>query len=211
MFLFYNPYISNVNQIKTCATKHKICDIKGDFIIMYSNKLATQSENWLLDSFYELLKEKAFSDITISEISEKADLDRRTFYRHFKSKESILEQYCRSIISEFVDLILSQDTLSKACVTTAYFTFWKNHIEFLKLLERDNLLYFLLKEFEPLLSLTRKTVKPKIEQASLTKEEHYYLSFFIGGFFNLLLKWLSQGAIESPSEMATIINEIFPQ
>lgn len=177
---------------------------------MHTNKLAAQSRSWLLDSFYHLLREKAFHNITISEISTGADLDRRTFYRHFKTKEAILQQYCQSIISEFADLILSLDNISKPNVTAAYFTFWENHLDFLKLLERDNLLFYLLKEFELLLSIVRKTVKPEIDEDSITKVEHYYLSFFIGGFFNLLVKWLSQGALESPSEMAAIMENIFP-
>lgn len=169
-----------------------------------------QSKNWLFKSFYDLLKEKSFFKITISEISYNAGLDRRTFYRHFKSKEDLLAQYCHTIISEFADLILKQETIDKSNVTISYFTFWKNHLEFLNILQRDNLLYFLLNQFEKLLAIIRKTIKPEIKESSITKEEHYALAFHIGGFFNLLVKWLSQGAEESPEEMASIINTLFP-
>lgn len=176
-----------------------------------TNKLAIQSKHWLLESFYKLLKEKSFLDISISEISKNAGLDRRTFYRHFKSKEELLEQYCQTIISEFTTLLLKQGTINKSSVTIAYFSFWRNHLDFLNLLQRDNLLYFLLKEFEQLLSITRKTVMPEIKESSITKEEHYALAFHIGGFFNLLTKWLSQGAVESPEEMAAIMKTLFPE
>lgn len=175
-----------------------------------SKDIAMQSQQWLLGSFYELLKEKPFSDISISDISKNADLDRRTFYRHFRSKEEILEKYCQTIITEFAALILKQGVVSKSNITVAYFTFWRNHIDFLNLLQRDNLMYFLLKEFEELLSIIRKTVRPEIEESSITKEEHYALAFHIGGFYNLLVKWLSQGAKESPEEMGEIIKAIFP-
>lgn len=175
-----------------------------------SKDIAIQSQQWLLESFYELLKEKPFSDISISDISKNADLDRRTFYRHFRSKEEILGKYCQTIITEFAALILKQGVVIKSNITIAYFTFWRNHIDFLNLLQRDNLMYFLLKEFEQLLSIIRKTVRPEIEESSITKEEHYALAFHIGGFYNLLVKWLSQGAKESPEEMAEIIKAIFP-
>lgn len=176
-----------------------------------TNKLAIQSQRWLLESFYRLLKEKSFFEISISEISKNAGLDRRTFYRHFKSKEELLEQYCQTIISEFTTLLLKQGTINKSNVTIAYFCFWRNHLDFLNLLQRDNLLYFLLKEFEQLLIITRKTVMPEIKESSITKEEHYALAFHIGGFFNLLIKWLSQGAVESPEEMAAIMKTLFPE
>ncbi|MBZ9607153.1 TetR family transcriptional regulator C-terminal domain-containing protein [Clostridium estertheticum] len=51
---------------------------------------------------------------------------------------------------------------------------------------------------------------PEIKESSITKEEHYALAFHIGGFFNLLAKWLSQGAVESPEEMAAIMKTLFP-
>lgn len=175
-----------------------------------TNKLALQSKHWLLDSFYKLLEEKSYQEISISEISKNADLDRRTFYRHFKTKEELLEQYCQTIISEFIVLLLKQGTINKSKVTIAFFSFWGNHIDFLNLLNRDNLLFFLLKEFELLLAITRKTVMSGIKESSITKEEHYALAFFIGGFFNLLVKWLSQGALESPEEMAEIMQTLFP-
>ena len=176
-----------------------------------TNKLATQSKQWLLESFYKLLEEKSFQEISISEISKNAGLDRRTFYRHFISKEELLEQYCQTIISEFTAILLKQGTINKSKVTIAYFSFWGNHLDFLNLLQRDNLLFFLLKELEQLLAITRKTVMPGIKESSITKEEHYALAFHIGGFFNLLVKWLSQGAIESPEEMAEIIQTLFPK
>ncbi|MBU3093412.1 TetR/AcrR family transcriptional regulator [Clostridium sp. CF011] len=175
-----------------------------------TNKLAIQSEQWLLESFYRLLEKKSFKEISISEISKNAGLDRRTFYRHFKSTEELLEKYCQTIISEFTALLLKQGTISKSNVTIAYFSFWGNHLDFLNLLQRDNLLFFLLKEFDQLLIITRETVMPEIKESSITKEEHYALAFHIGGFFNLLAKWLSQGAVESPEEMAAIMRTLFP-
>lgn len=57
------------------------------------SKTAQQSKSWLTHSLLELMKEKSFSDITITEIAEKAQLDRRTFYRHFQSKKDILDRY----------------------------------------------------------------------------------------------------------------------
>lgn len=42
------------------------------------------------DSLYNLIANKGYEDITISEIALKANLTRMTLYRHFKSKEEIL-------------------------------------------------------------------------------------------------------------------------
>ena len=44
------------------------------------------SREWIADAFYSLLQKKDYDSITVSEIAQKADLSRRTFYRAFDSK-----------------------------------------------------------------------------------------------------------------------------
>ncbi|MGU9560630.1 TetR/AcrR family transcriptional regulator, partial [Lactiplantibacillus pentosus] len=70
------------------------------------SKTAQQSKSWLTLSLLELMKEKSFSDITITEIAEKAQLDRRTFYRHFHSKKDILDRYFEQLCSEYSNYIV---------------------------------------------------------------------------------------------------------
>ena len=41
-------------------------------------------------AFVELLKEKKLSSITITEITRRADIDRRTFYLHYSGMEDII-------------------------------------------------------------------------------------------------------------------------
>jgi len=60
--------------------------------IMKSAKInpnALLSKEWIMESFFDMLAVKPLSSITISEIAENAKVDRRTFYRHFKTKEGV--------------------------------------------------------------------------------------------------------------------------
>lgn len=54
------------------------------------NPIALRSKEWLANALLELMKNKPFREISISEIAEKADLSRRTFYRSFSSKEEVI-------------------------------------------------------------------------------------------------------------------------
>ena len=54
-----------------------------------SNPIAEQSKQWLAQSLFDLMEKQNYSEITISKISENAQLARRTFYRNFSSKEDI--------------------------------------------------------------------------------------------------------------------------
>lgn len=51
------------------------------------NPIALRSREWLTNALLELMKDKPFHEISISEIAEKADLSRRTFYRFFLPKK----------------------------------------------------------------------------------------------------------------------------
>ncbi len=48
----------------------------------------------ILNAFYELLSEKTADKITVTEISELADIGKSTFYTHFETKEYLIEYIC---------------------------------------------------------------------------------------------------------------------
>lgn len=51
-------------------------------------------------SLLELLSEKPYNKITITEITSTAQLERHTFYRNFGSKEDILDMYIQKLCDE---------------------------------------------------------------------------------------------------------------
>lgn len=54
------------------------------------NPLTVQSKQWILEALLKLMEEKNYEKITIKELTARADLDRKTFYRNFRSKEEVL-------------------------------------------------------------------------------------------------------------------------
>ena len=56
------------------------------------NPIAEQSRQWLMQSLLDLMSQKDYARITVTEIAEHALLSRRTFYRIFDSKEQVLQQ-----------------------------------------------------------------------------------------------------------------------
>ena len=51
-------------------------------------KQREQSARMIETALFELMEEKAFNEITVSEIVKRADVARRTFYRLYNRKES---------------------------------------------------------------------------------------------------------------------------
>lgn len=48
-----------------------------------------------------LMHEKPYAEITISEITHKAGVNRSTYYRHFDTKESIVRFYFDEVMREY--------------------------------------------------------------------------------------------------------------
>ena len=58
-----------------------------------------RSRQWLHDALIGLIEEKSYDEISITDITERANLSRNTFYLHYKSKEELLA----SIIGNFIE------------------------------------------------------------------------------------------------------------
>lgn len=57
----------------------------------------------MVAAFEDLLAEKAYEDITVTDIARKADVDRKTFYKHFGSIDGLLAYVLDSHIADIVE------------------------------------------------------------------------------------------------------------
>ncbi|MEK8127280.1 TetR family transcriptional regulator [Paenibacillus filicis] len=56
-------------------------------------KLALRSQEWIQTALFQLMEKKEYSQISITEIVDRAGLARQTFYRNFQDKDEILLGY----------------------------------------------------------------------------------------------------------------------
>ncbi len=57
----------------------------------------------IFSAFVSLLSEKDFSQITVGEIIERADIGRATFYSHFETKDFLLRELCAELFCHIFD------------------------------------------------------------------------------------------------------------
>lgn len=57
----------------------------------------------IFTAFVALLAKKDFSQITVGEIIEKADVGRATFYSHFETKEFLMKEFCEDLFCHIFD------------------------------------------------------------------------------------------------------------
>lgn len=58
------------------------------------------------DAFISLMREKEYAAITVTDISERADINRKTFYAHYDTKEQLLAQLILSMFQDIVGTLM---------------------------------------------------------------------------------------------------------
>ena len=73
-------------------------------------------------AFYELVLEKSYSDISITELTERAEINRKTFYLHYSSLDDLIHEVEQETVEHILKNIhLSAENLDVAgCVSTFY-------------------------------------------------------------------------------------------
>lgn len=171
------------------------------------NPISIQSKQWLLDALLTLMEEKDFQSITITELTERACLDRKTFYRNFRSKEDVLflkfQELCQLYISELHSL----SQLSAYAVSKAYFDICISNFHFFALLNRHKLLPLALLKFDEYLPILNEIF---LSNPAYRHKSKYELVYQAGGFWNITIWWLNGGGKETAEEMAEIISTVMP-
>lgn len=173
-----------------------------------NSSLAQQSKEWFLEALLKLMEHKKYEDITIKELALKAGLDRKTFYRNFDTKEDILNLYLDQTCKDYISNLRKEAVLTTYTVARAYFCTCKMHVDFLRLLDTNGLLPLLLTAFDKYLPELHKIFEDEQSASNPVYYSEYALSYFTGGFWNISIKWIRNGAKETPDEMAQIIDTL---
>jgi hypothetical protein len=154
--------------------------------------ITTISKDCIAESLLILMQKKAFSDITIGEITQKAGVNRSTYYRNFNSKEDIVKYSIIKIVYECVKNNDKKDIPYRKQVFKSFNHFLKYKNE-LMTIYKNGLSHYILEAFnEKFISIGGQ--KPF--------EEQYKAYLHIGGIYNSFLLWFSKD-MDIPVERLT--------
>lgn len=168
-------------------------------------RIALQSKKMLTEALIGLMSQDNYSEITITKICEKADLSRRTFYRLYKTKDDVLREYISSLASDLIEMIKKGKPKHYHEAAMVYFSFWQEHIDFLKLLKKNMLLDELYNISMKVAPSIFRIVKPTIKTDEKLLE--FALSYSIGGLNGMLIHWVNDDMTFSPKEMTDILKQ----
>lgn len=65
-----------------------------------------KSKKAIKDAFLQLIKEKSYSNITITDIAKRAMINRKTFYMHYETKENLYNEITDELLEEITPPIV---------------------------------------------------------------------------------------------------------
>lgn len=89
------------------------------------NMKIVRTQQQIEQSLFSLLPKKSYAEISIAEITRKADVSRTSFYRNYENKDSVLVQFLANQYQKFIDDINEHKLKSLTEQLTVYLIFSK--------------------------------------------------------------------------------------
>ncbi len=174
-------------------------NIKGDTMSSLTTKKA------IAYTFKDLLKEKTFNKITVNDIACRCDINRQTFYYHFKDIRDLIEWIC---IDEF-------DSIEAECEK------WEDKFLLIfKVMEDEkvfvkNIYHSVSSEVlrNNLYSLVYPIIYSEIVEKSKGKklkeeDKKFITNFYKYSFTSIVLNWIENGMQENPELIVTKVSRL---
>ena len=169
-----------------------------------------RTKQLIKQSLIELMHEKPFNEIKIKDITERADLNRGTFYLHYVDIYDLLSSIENEIFETLEKLLLvyHSNSLQISCfdLLKEVFSYIETNRDLFEALLNSQVEEAFLTKLQALI----KTLGLELMQATYkdTSLPHYsyFLSFVLNGVLGVTEQWFKNGMDLCSKEMATMIN-----
>jgi AcrR family transcriptional regulator len=159
-------------------------------------------KDYISESLMLLMQKKSFADITIGEITDKAGVNRSSYYRNFNTKNELVKHYYNKIIFEHIKNIEPKKEITLKEHLRIMFSHFYQYKKELLLIYKNNLSFLILEALN-------ETFTAIAEKYSF--EERFRIYYHTGGIYNIFLLWFADDMWESPERMTELSVRILPK
>ena len=206
------------NMQKSITTQAQKQELNATPAHNVEDKRYIRSKRMIYDAMVELIEQKGLDGFTVRDLTQHADLNRSTFYSHFKDKDELIRVCEDEFLAELAEIEARIATVSATELGLAYIG-----VQPLKVLvdlfdflgERSEILHALLgpngdMRFErKLLDTVCSTIVNRILDDKYTSNPtplvRYYVAYFSNASLGVVRKWIETGKQESSEEMASVL------
>lgn len=161
-----------------------------------------KSRQAIRQAFVALMKEKDFDHITVQDITDRANVSRKTFYLHFLDKYDLLDRVIEDAIREMDEFGQCVCELDWVPATEHCFQYLADRYDFFgTMLTQAGAPYFRRRYVESCMTSFREEIRKVVGRHPLP-EEDAILQFVVHAYVGTVEWWLQQGMPHSPRVMA---------
>ncbi len=183
--------------------KHEIGDKKVNLKVINTKRKLSKSLIILLTS-------KSITEIDVSELCEKAGINRTTFYKHYASLYHLLDelivQFFKRIETLFLSLSSGENTTSKVAYLLKYL---KQNREFVTIIMNNNS-FSSISERLIQLNFICNLINSNIQyRKNDYVSEDYYVDFIISGWIAAIRRWVNENCDLDVNTLARLLTSIY--
>jgi AcrR family transcriptional regulator len=174
------------------------------------NPSAIRSQNRIMNTLLSLLKSDfPYSEVTISELSRRAKVVRKTFYSNFDNKDDILT----FILDRAFELFMKNINLEDSSFSSIFFglySFLLKHKDWLKIFYQNNLIYF------AQLHITKHIIDSKVyfqyKRLTLSEDKYWYYKYLpsqvMSAVCTTISNWIENDFQETPKQLGKLSEDL---
>lgn len=183
-----------------------------------SQQRKTQTKAIIKHAFTQLLIEKGFNSLTVSDITRKSNINRGTFYLHYVDKYDLLEKLEIEIINKLSNILLNnseynlnnaRELISYSSILNALY-YVKEDFQFIMALIGNGGDPAFIEKFKDVIKTLIESKVNKSNNLSLSMKgipNDYANEILLSSITSVILLWIRKGGIESPEDIAKIISQ----
>jgi len=166
---------------------------------------ALRSQRFIRQAFMDLLKEKQPDKITVTDIVNRADINRSTFYAHYTDVRNLMEELQREFVEQSVSLLKNADFLEMLRNPKPFLQKWieigfRNR-ELYTFLGKAAIATSAIEQFKILLVEKAMSIPEIPEDIRKQKNFEIRINFFVGGIINVYQQYLVGNLEATPEEI----------
>ena len=178
-------------------------------MVEYPDKRVQRSKAALKQTFLQLLQDKPFEQITISEIVRKANYNRGTFYAHFESKERLLDEIVDDVMKKMIQHIRNPyralttvNLVEMNAEDITLFSYFMENKKLFRILLSDHIrVDFRFRMAKAIEELFITEYEYELEEESILDLKLLYI-YRSHGIAGIIIRWIEEDFPEKPEYMS---------
>ena len=161
------------------------------------DKRARTSAELICAAVLELLQEKPFAKLTITDVQQRSSVSRSTFYRNFDRLEDVLELLCDQGFDTVFERHLAAPEDGRAGLAVEVFRYWSDHsavLETLVQIHRTDILFASFRRCAARLERLRSPAEDAVQY-------DYFVSIITAVMIGVLVTWTEHGKKETQDQV----------